>query len=133
MSQVFSNWRYVQAYITLKYNRYSTLSVLKYFSVQSRGAIILAAIFLRAKCYSLLFSRYGLSMKDMENFGHENIVDLLRTSKAKGMYVFRPLHIFTWLLFLQVSKNRLWRKPLVSVCICSAYLMESKYRRPTMR
>lgn len=60
-------------------------NVLGKFKFELKNAILLACIFLRSKCYSMLIANENLSLKEKVNFQLEAKTNNLRISKSKGI------------------------------------------------
>ena len=60
-------------------------NVLGKFKFELKNALLLACIFLRSKCYSMLISNENLSSKEKNNFQLEAKTSNLRISKSKGI------------------------------------------------
>lgn len=75
---------------------YSTKNknVLGKFKLETRAALILAGIFLRAKCYSLLLSSQNLDKTEARKYDSENQTENLRISKSKGKRLLLFYYIF---------------------------------------
>ena len=54
------------------------------FKFELKNAILLATIFLRSKCYSILIDNRNLSIKEKLKFQPESQTDHFRVSKSKG-------------------------------------------------